>query len=73
MDRAKPFFRELDLAVFKSLGFGILSRTFLDSEQHTHSRDELKLRPPQLVFLLEDLYAKISSTFSVFGSKVPLS
>ncbi len=68
--RIKGFFRELDLGVFKSLGFGVLSRTFLDSEFHTRSKDELKIRPPQLVFLLEDLQSKISTAFTVFGSKV---
>ena len=66
----KPYFRELDLGVFRVLGFGVLSRTFLDSEEHTRVRDELRLHPPQVVFLLEDLYSKISSAFSVFGSKV---
>ncbi len=67
--RVKGFFRELDLSVFKSLGFGVLSRTFLDSEFHTRSKDELKIRPPQLAFLLEDLQSKTSAAFTVFGSK----
>lgn len=72
IDRLKPYFRELDLSVFKALGFGSLSRTFLDSDMHTKQREELKLHPPQVVFLLEDLYSKISSTFSLFGNKVRL-
>ena len=41
----------------------------MDSEEHTKEREELMLRPPQLLFLLQDLNSKISSTLSAFGSK----
>ena len=70
IDKLNPFFRELDLRVFTVLHYGILSRTILDSEQMTKEREELRLRPPQLAFLLQDLSSKLSSTFSLFGRKV---
>ena len=59
--------------MFAVLHYGILSRTFLDSEQMTKEREELKLRPAQLAFLLQDLSSKLSSTFGLFGSKVSFS
>ncbi len=52
------------------LHYGVLSRTILDSEQMTKERDELRLRPPQLAFILQDLSSKLSATFSLFGGKV---
>lgn len=70
IDKLSPFFRELDLRVFAVLHYGVLSRTILDSEQMTKERDELRLRPPQLAFLLQDLSSKLSSTLSLFGGKV---
>ena len=70
IEKLGHYFRELDLKVFAVLHYGILSRTFLDSEQLTKEREELKLGPPQLAFLLQDLCSKLSSTFSLFGSKV---
>ncbi|MCG8625803.1 MAG: hypothetical protein MJE68_27880, partial [Proteobacteria bacterium] len=70
IDKLTPFFRELDLRVFAVLHYGVLSRTILDSEQMTKERDELRLRPPQLAFLLQDLSSKLSSTFTLFAGKV---
>ena len=70
IDKLRHYFRELDLRVLSVLHYGILSRTILDSEQMTKERDELRLRPPQLAFLLQDLSLKLSSTFSLFGGKV---
>ena len=70
IDKLRHYFRELDLKVLSVLHYGILSRTILDSEQMTKERDELRLRPPQLAFLLQDLSSKLSSTFSLFGKKV---
>lgn len=72
IERLKPYFRELDLRVYNVFHYGILSRTILDSEDHTREREELRLRPPQLLFLLQDLCSKLSSTFSLFGGKVGL-
>ena len=62
--------RELDLGVFATLHYSPLSRTLVDSEDHTREREELALRPPQLLFLLQDLSSKLSRTFSAFGAKV---
>ncbi len=67
------YFREFDLSAFTSLRFGVVCRTFLDSEEHTKSRDELKLHPPQLIILLEDLLAKISVACPAFRGSVSLS
>ena len=61
--------RELDLGVFATLRYSPVSRTLVDSEEHTKEREELMLQPPQLLFLLQDLNTKISSTLSAFGSK----
>ena len=66
-----PFLcRELDLGVFATLHYSPLSRTLVDSEEHTREREELTLRPPQLLFLLQDLNSKLSGMFSAFGAKV---
>lgn len=70
IDKIAHYFRVMDLRVFAVFHYGILSRTFLDSEEMTREREELKLRPTQLAFLLQDLSSKLSSTFSLFGSKV---
>ena len=61
--------RELDLSVFTTLHYSPVSRTLVDSEEHTKEREELALQPPQLLFLLQDLNSKLSSTLSAFGSK----
>ncbi len=69
INRLRPYFRELSLFVFRAFQFGCLSRTVLDS--HSVERDqELSLQPSQLIFLLQDLCSKLTSTFSTFGPRV---
>jgi len=70
VDRLLPYFRPLDLSVFKAFHFGCLSRTMLDSELQTKEQEEVKLKAPQLIFLLQDLCRKLTSTFGTFGPKV---
>lgn len=41
----------------------------MDSESRTKEQEELKLRPPQLLFLLRDLNDKLSSSLTAFGGK----
>ena len=70
IDKLRPYFRELDLSVFKVFHFGCLSRTILDSEAQTREQEELHLKPSQLIFLLQDLCTKLASSFMTFGPKV---
>ena len=70
VERLLPFFRPLDLSVFKAFHFGCLSRTMLDSELQTKEQEEVKLQVPQLIFLLRDLCSKLTSSFVTFGPKV---
>ena len=68
--RLRPYFRELSLSVFQAFHFGCLSRTTVDSDTNTREHDELCLRPAQLIFLLDDLCTKLTSSFQPFGLKV---
>ena len=62
--------RELCLDVFAALEYSSVSRTLLDSESQTQEREELSLDPPQLLYLLQDLSAKVTHTLSAFrGAK----
>ena len=61
--------RELDLGGFAPLQYGPLSRTVMDSENHTKDQEELKLHPHQLLFLLRDLSDKLGLCLSAFGGK----
>ena len=70
VDRLLPYFRPLDLSVFKAFHFGCLSRTMLDSDLLTREQEEVKLKVPQLIFLLQDLCGKLTSSFVTFGPKV---
>jgi Fanconi anemia group D2 protein len=65
----RQYFRELDLGVFAILEYGPISRTLLDTEEHTREREELRLLPQQLSFLLHDLCHKLTTTLSHFGSR----
>ena len=60
---------ELDLGVFAILEYGPISRTLLDTEEHTRDREELKILPQQLSFLLSDLCHKLTNSLSHFGSR----
>lgn len=70
IDRIRPYFRELSLSVFRAFQYGCLSRTILDSHSEARDQEELSLQPSQLIFLLQDLSQKLSSTFSAFGPRV---
>jgi len=52
------FFRELDVAVFKVLQYGVISKNVLDTEMHTKETEVLSIKPSSLQFLLEDLESK---------------
>ncbi|XP_071810263.1 Fanconi anemia group D2 protein-like [Asterias amurensis] len=55
----RTHFRELDIEVFNILGCGQVSRRVVDSDLHTQEEVVLRLRPPELHFLLEDLSLKL--------------
>ncbi|XP_076870482.1 Fanconi anemia group D2 protein [Brachyhypopomus gauderio] len=63
MSSYRPFFRELDLEVLSVLQCGLLSRSVLDTELHSKVREEVQLGPAELLFLLEDMWRKL--TFSL--------
>ena len=60
---------ELDLGVFVVLEYGPISRTLLDTDENTKDREELRLMPQQLCFLLHDLCHKLTNSLSHFGSR----
>lgn len=62
--------RELDLGVFAVLHYGPLSRTLLDSEEHTKERETVALKPASLLLLLRDLNSKLGAILSPFRAKV---
>uniref|UniRef100_A0A3B3Q1U1 FA complementation group D2 n=1 Tax=Paramormyrops kingsleyae TaxID=1676925 RepID=A0A3B3Q1U1_9TELE len=55
----RPFFRELDVELLAVIQCGLLSRSLLDTELHSHVRVEVQLGPAELVFLLEDMWRKL--------------
>ncbi|XP_075015246.1 Fanconi anemia group D2 protein isoform X3 [Calonectris borealis] len=55
----RPYFRELDLEVFTVLHCGLLTKSVLDTEMHTESREVVQLGPAELCFLLDDLCWKL--------------
>eukprot|EP00731_Ephydatia_muelleri_P027407 Em0019g280a len=67
IDKVQLFFRKLDMDVFAVLHYAPLSKTIMDSEMHTAEREELVIQPAQLLFLLQDLHSKVSSSLSVAG------
>ncbi|XP_022104971.1 Fanconi anemia group D2 protein-like isoform X2 [Acanthaster planci] len=67
--RYRIYFRELDIDVFNILGCGLVSRSVLDSEMHTKEVVVLKLQPPELHFLLEDLSLKLDHALLASASK----
>ncbi|XP_072026579.1 Fanconi anemia group D2 protein-like [Amphiura filiformis] len=69
LSQYRVFFRELDLDVFTVLSCGLLSRTVLDSNMHTKEVEVMKLHPPQLEFLLEDLTLKLEHALIASASK----
>ncbi|XP_042305888.1 Fanconi anemia group D2 protein isoform X2 [Sceloporus undulatus] len=53
------YFRELDLEVFNIFHSGLLTRSVLDTEMHTKTREIVQIGPAELLFLLEDLCHKL--------------
>ncbi|XP_074952297.1 Fanconi anemia group D2 protein isoform X3 [Phalacrocorax aristotelis] len=53
------YFRELDLEVFTVLHCGLLTKSVLDTEMHTETREVVQLGPAELCFLLDDLCWKL--------------
>uniref|UniRef100_A0A803TXF0 FA complementation group D2 n=1 Tax=Anolis carolinensis TaxID=28377 RepID=A0A803TXF0_ANOCA len=53
------YFRELDLEVFNILHCGLLTKSILDTEMHTKTREIVQIGPAELLFLLEDLCRKL--------------
>ncbi|XP_060621713.2 Fanconi anemia group D2 protein [Anolis sagrei] len=53
------YFRELDLEVFNILHCGLLTKSILDTEMHTKTREIVQIGPAELLFLLEDLRRKL--------------
>uniref|UniRef100_A0ABM5FKM3 Fanconi anemia group D2 protein isoform X1 n=1 Tax=Pogona vitticeps TaxID=103695 RepID=A0ABM5FKM3_9SAUR len=53
------YFRELDLDVFTILHSGLLTKSVLDTEMHTKTREVIQIGPAELLFLLEDLCRKL--------------
>lgn len=70
IDKLRPYFRDLSLSVFNVFQFGSLSRTILDTDSNTKEQTEISLQPPQLIFLLQDLCNKLTSSFQTFGPRV---
>ncbi|XP_069563483.1 Fanconi anemia group D2 protein [Brachyistius frenatus] len=65
----RHFFRELDMEVLSVLQCGLMSRSLLDSEEHTNVREEVLLGPAQLVFLLEDMLRKLEFRLTAAPAK----
>ncbi|VDI47807.1 fanconi anemia group D2 protein, partial [Mytilus galloprovincialis] len=65
----RPFFREINMEVFTILNTGMITVADLDTEQNTKATTELRIQPPQLEFLLEDLACKLSHSLIASASK----
>ncbi|XP_030231777.1 Fanconi anemia group D2 protein isoform X3 [Gadus morhua] len=64
----RPFFRELDMEVLSVLQCGLLPRKAPDTELNT-KREEVLLGPAELLFLLEDLQAKLEFSLTAAPAK----
>ncbi|MGH0164578.1 UNVERIFIED_CONTAM: hypothetical protein FKN15_047380 [Acipenser sinensis] len=65
----RPYFRELDIDVLSVLQCGLLTRSLLDSEDHTKVSEVVQLGPSELVFLLEDLSRKLEFSLAASNAK----
>ncbi|XP_028854111.1 Fanconi anemia group D2 protein [Denticeps clupeoides] len=65
----RPFFRELDMEVLSVIQCGLLSRSLLDTEMNSETREEVQLGPAELVFLLEDMWRKLEFSLSASTAK----
>uniref|UniRef100_A0A8D0BLI9 FA complementation group D2 n=1 Tax=Salvator merianae TaxID=96440 RepID=A0A8D0BLI9_SALMN len=59
MQSYSAYFRELDFEVFTILRTGLLTKSVLDTEMHTKTREVIQIGPSELLFLLEDLCCKL--------------
>ena len=55
--------------MFAALQYDPVSRTLLDTDKLTKEREELRVHPQQLSFLLLDLTHKTTNSLSLFGSR----
>ncbi|KAG2470978.1 FACD2 protein, partial [Polypterus senegalus] len=69
LDSYRAYFRELDIEVLNVLKSGLLTRSLLDSEEHTKVTEVLQLGPVELAFLLEDLSRKLEYSLSISSAK----
>ncbi|XP_077182179.1 Fanconi anemia group D2 protein isoform X4 [Paroedura picta] len=53
------YFRELDFEVFTILHNELLTKSILDTEMYTKTREVVQIGPAELLFLLEDLCQKL--------------
>ncbi|XP_060096063.1 Fanconi anemia group D2 protein [Heteronotia binoei] len=53
------YFRELDFEVFTILHNELLTKSVLDTEMHTKTREVVQIGPAEILFLLEDLCHKL--------------
>nr|XP_056711354.1 Fanconi anemia group D2 protein [Euleptes europaea] len=65
------YFRELDFEVFTILHSGLLTKSVLDTEMHTKTREVVQIGPAELLFLLEDLCHKLEFILIPTSAKRP--
>jgi hypothetical protein len=65
----RPFFRELDLNVFQNITYDVL--TVATQLLCQHEKEDPKLRPAELQFLLKDLVSKLKHELVVAPARKP--
>ncbi|XP_015262873.1 PREDICTED: Fanconi anemia group D2 protein [Gekko japonicus] len=65
------YFRELDFEVFTILHTELLTKSVLDTEMHTKTREVVQIGPAELLFLLEDLSHKLEHILIPTSAKRP--
>ncbi|XP_053152067.1 Fanconi anemia group D2 protein [Hemicordylus capensis] len=65
------YFRELDFEVFAILHTGLLTKSVLDTEMNTKTREVVQIGPAELLFLLEDLCRKLERMLIPASAKRP--
>jgi hypothetical protein len=69
LDSYQPFFRELDLDVFKILTYVVF--TVATQPLYQHEKEDPKLRPAELQFLLKDLVSKLEHRLVAATARKP--